>query len=73
MKLFLLKRIDDSGWDVNNGFVVREENENAARSRCSLERGDEGGGTWLSSEYSTCEEISPEGDPEILLTDFHAG
>ena len=35
--------------------------------------GDEGSETWLNPEFSTCTELVPDGETEIILVDFNAG
>jgi hypothetical protein len=74
MKLWILKRLTDHPeWDVNNGFVIRAETAEAARVLASQQRGDEGAGTWLKSEWSSCHELTIDGPSEVVLTDFNAG
>ncbi len=74
MKLWILKRLTDRPeWDVNNGFVIRAETENAARGIASQQRGDEGPGTWIDTGLSTCEELTADGEIGVVLTDFNAG
>lgn len=73
MKLWKLARLGDVDYDVNDGFVIRAESELAAREMASRTRGEEGPGTWLAAKLSSCVEVTPEGDPEIILTDFNAG
>jgi len=38
MKLFLLKRLDDVGWDESAGFVIRAADEDAARALVATSR-----------------------------------
>ena len=57
MKLFLIKRIEAAGYDENNGFVIREVDENAARVRAAKFSGDEPHNTWTDVNLSKCTEI----------------
>lgn len=64
------------------GFVVRAETEEEARSMADADGGAEnysGIGTskeyeivgpWLDSRYSTCEELTTEGEAEVVMRDF---
>lgn len=76
MKLFKLYCVEDPGWDCNHGFVIRAEDEQAARSLAQTHMSDESWASkelWLDPKFSTCEEISLEGESEIILNDFNAG
>lgn len=77
MKLYLLKAKEgDELWepwyDKSFGHVVRAKNEKQARKIASVKRGDEGVDAWLNPEHSTCEILSPRGEEELIITDFHA-
>lgn len=76
---------DDNPWDPwydkAFGFVVRAENETKARALANSEGGDEtgkrniiiyrtGGDPWLDPKYSSCKELSQEGDEEIIMRDY---
>ena len=64
------------------GFVVRAEDESSARKFAHEDAGTENRGTflgldvaetdspWLDPDYSTCEELSPEGPEGIVMRDF---
>ena len=74
MKLWLLTRFSDKPvYDVCDGFVVRATDEKAAREFAAGHCGDEGADTWRLSEQSSCIELSPNGDPGIVIQDFNAG
>jgi len=60
-------------YDVATGLVVRAKNEQAAREMAAKECGDEGSAAWLDSSLSDCEILTPSGESEIILRDFHAG
>lgn len=78
-KLWLLKKrpdIDDGNnpWDVEYdvalGFVVRADSEAQARAYAHEKGGDETVDLikpWLSSEYTTCVELSCEGKSGVIL------
>ena len=65
MKLWLLEANWDAlkdgktvwSYDMNVGLVIRAETEGEARRIAAVEPGTEPEGTWLSSEYGTCEEL----------------
>ncbi len=64
------------------GFVARAETEDEARKFAHTQAGDEnremffGGNTtnipWLDAKYSTCADLTAEGDAGVVLKDFHA-
>lgn len=95
MKLFLLRPLDGlpedrskNPWrpwyDKAFGFVVRAEDESAARALAGGDAGDEAGrdynaGTsrerpnpWLDAALSSCVELTPEGAAEVVIRDFAA-
>ena len=79
MKLWLLSPIEnlqDSPWepwyDKVFGFVIRAETEMEARRIADENYGDEnfeGSKPWLHSEFSTCIELTPDGESELILRD----
>jgi len=72
--LWVLKRMSaNPEYDVNNGFVIRAPSEDDARIMASGKRADEGAETWTDPAKSTCERLWPDGDDEIVMTDFNAG
>ena len=78
MKLYLLRRKPDDpiGYDEACGFVVAARSPHTARKLAARKHGDEGEGTWLRTEYSTCEEIAARTKfiiPTVVLRDFNAG
>ena len=93
MKLFLLKPQQnlpegDNPWkpwyDKAFGFVVRADNEQAARQlvvdhataldywQDDFKVGREGKNVWLDKKYTSCTEIPANGKQEIIMRDFHA-
>ncbi len=77
MKLWLLRpqneRDDRWDWDCAYGFVVRAATEDHARRYAAGQAGDEGEDTWMSQAVTTCEELTQDGDPGVVLQDFNAG
>lgn len=86
MKLWILKPVNDNvtvnlnghdvklwTWDCSYGFVIRAQTEQIARSQAADEAGDEGSEAWLSPKFTSCEELSAEGEPGVVLKDFLAG
>lgn len=88
MKLWILRPIEDHpAWepwyDKAFGFVVRAESESEAR-RVAQEnggeecyRGKDGYGTgksecWTDPSAATCVELSADGHPGLVMTDFAA-
>jgi len=72
MKLYLLERIGDTGYDECIGHLIRAESEEIARTIANDNPGDEGP-IWHNKEKVSCEEITMEGSEGILITNFHAG
>ncbi len=70
MALYLLTRAD-FGYDEYDAKLIRAENEAKARDLANEETGDEGS-LWDRDEVK-CEEISPEGEPRVVLVSFNAG
>ena len=60
------------------GFVIRAETEAEARRLADMNAGEENElhgethSTWLDSVYSTCTELTSDGEPGIILQDFSA-
>lgn len=84
MKLYSLKAINEVPYDSFDSFVVRAESEEEARWYIqNSSNGDEkttriGNAYeaipfWTDSQYSTCEEISEEGDTAIICSSYKAG
>lgn len=63
--------------DCQFGVVVRAETEGAARDLAHAHSGDETGWNksgplvWHDPEVTTCEEISMDGAPGLVLRDFN--
>lgn len=92
MKLFLLQPADNlpkkNPWepwfDKAFGFVVRAEDEAAARTLAAAAAGDEAGrdysttppsdrpNPWLDPALSSCVELTPDGAAEVVIKDFAA-
>lgn len=70
----------DPWYDKAFGFVVRAETEKEARQFIGKEAGDEtrngspGGGerpdVWTNPKFSSCVELTAEGDKGIIIRDF---
>lgn len=72
MKLWLLTRTGDIGWDEYNGKVVRAETEFQARDIANQRTGDEGK-IWGHITLVKCEEIPIDGAAREILASFNAG
>jgi hypothetical protein len=72
MTLWILRPVTDwkPWYDKSFGFVVRAENESAARVIASENAGDEGAAAWLKSEETTCQELTADGPATMILRDF---
>lgn len=68
--IFRLKRKGAADWDEYQAFVVRARDEYEARLMASQH--DSHGG-WDHPGKTDCEVVSPEGESEIILSDFMAG
>lgn len=80
--------LNDDPWepwyDKCFGFIVRSDTEQGARQYAHAGAGDENRGKflskpisntkgpWLDPRYSTCEELTPDGDAGIVMQDFYA-
>ncbi len=72
MKLFILKRFENVGWDETNGMVIRAVDEKTARALANVDVVEEEL-IWDDPEKTTCSPLSCEGEEEIILTDYNAG
>jgi hypothetical protein len=80
MKLWHLKPIDPhSGpwkpwYDKAFGFVIRAEDEETARYAAESCGGDEirHGNVWQDNTLTSCVELLPEGEQEVVIGDYHA-
>lgn len=82
MKLWILRPIRNGEVDPWNpwydkafGFVVRAETEERARAIANKSGGDEIRdipGAWLDSQYSSCTELTADGEEEEIMQDFHS-
>ena len=85
MKLFILRPItelDNDPWDPwydkAFGFVIRANDEEEARKIADSNAGDENeryitiknNHPWLDEKYSTCNELTTDGESELIITDF---
>jgi hypothetical protein len=81
MKLWLLLPVQglekkDDPWqpwfDKAFGFVVRAENETAARRVAQANAGDEGLriSPWLEGAYATFVELTGDGEAGVVMRDF---
>lgn len=76
---------NDNPWkpwyDKTFGFVVRAETEEAARNLADMEAGEENQGEflgnkiadtknpWIDAKYSTCIELTADGEPKVIIED----
>lgn len=60
-------------YDKNFGYVVRAETEEQARQLAdqrAMEENSSGQHPWLQPMYSTCTELTADGDAEVIMIDF---
>jgi hypothetical protein len=75
-------------WDKVFGMVIRAATEETARALAQSRAGNEGAGVyrklgasederaenvWLTAEWTTCEELSREGEASVILVDSLEG
>lgn len=71
-------------YDKSHGFIIRAADEDQARAIAMQNAGDEKYGRrddmlgsdtttpWLDGKYSTCDELSVDGEAGMLMRDFAA-
>ena len=59
-------------YDKAFGFVLRAQNISQARRMASMNCGDEGEQAWLNARWSTCEELTSDGEPGFIMFDIHS-
>ena len=59
----------DQNYGCNQGIVVRAETENDAREIADMNQGRETMNPWLNPKFTTCEELTSEGEPDVILID----
>lgn len=78
MKLWVLRlnrelKLRESAYDRYYGFIVRAENEKVAREMATEEaKFNPTPNDWKSTDFS-CEELTAEGEAEIVSSDFNRG
>ena len=88
MKLWILRPVEnlpESGnpwvpwYDKAFGFVVRAETEDVARALAHAGAGDENyaekegaSQPWMNAKYSTCVELTADGESSVVMRDFAA-
>ena len=74
MKLFLITRTERApSYDVVRSMVIRAVDEDQARQEAVMKSMDEGEIMWLQPSMSYCEEINPDGEPQVLCVDAISG
>lgn len=74
MRLVLLERTQEIGWDENIALVVYAGSAEGARELAATAASDEGASTWRDEGRSTVRELPAESSHRrILLTSFNAG
>lgn len=75
MKLYILRPSKDSDlwrpwYDKAFAFVIRAGSEMEARDIAAENCGQEGRQAWLSYASSECDELTPDGDIEMIVRDY---
>lgn len=73
MKLYHIKRLDRVYYDEFDSFVVRAEDETAARKLAASKEDIDSKESWLDERLSDCTELTSEGDATIILGSYNAG
>jgi hypothetical protein len=73
MKLFMVKRTDEPGWDEYDGIVVRAESEARAIEMATGYDEHGIGYTGLAPHNIEVTEIPIGGDEAVILSSFNAG
>jgi len=73
MKLWILNRAEEAGYDEARGFVVRASSAVNARRLASAQAGDEEPATWTDPKRSTCRELKSDGISGVVMYDFRNG
>ena len=69
MKLWVLK-LKQPTWDTMKAIVVRAKTEESARKLASTVAYSEGKAAWSNSSKTSCEELSSEGESEIIVKSY---
>lgn len=72
MKLYLLRRHDEPGYDEYDSMVIRAESEERARKIANICCMYEGR-IWDNPELVDCVELKASGEEGIIITNFVAG
>ena len=70
--LYLLKRLDHTGYDEYDAMVIRADSKRMARKLANSVCGDEGH-IWTDETIVTCEVLKQTGQNGIVLGSFNAG
>jgi hypothetical protein len=74
MKVWLVKRMGDIGYDEYDAKVVLAWTEEGARRVAALRTGDEGASEWTDPQRSIVYEVRTDGErEEVVLDSFRAG
>lgn len=75
MNIYLIKRIDEIGYDENAGHVVLANSIKEARLLASRRTGDEGSKIWLDALRTKITKVGTTDykTQRIILSDFRAG
>lgn len=79
LKLWILHPLDDLPEDTNPwrpwydrtfGFVICALSEDDARALAGADAGAEGDDAWTNPTLSTCEELTADDEPGVVMRDF---
>ena len=73
MKLYILRRRDEIGWDEMQECLVRAEDTASARLLAAGCARDEGPAVWCNTRQVSCHPVSQEGPAKVLLKGMRNG
>ena len=75
-KIWNVRRIGQTNYDLAFGYIVRASDEKAAREIASASvsgHDEDDRAVWTDSAQSTCVEVSQDGAPMMIACSFHHG
>ena len=73
LRLWLVERTEDVGYDEYYAKLVRAPDRDSARRHAAQKVGDEGTGAWLDPKRSRVTRVREDGKPGVVLESFNAG
>ncbi len=73
MRLFHLKRINETEWDTYSEMMVRAANAHEARHLAQTDATADEDGDWLNPDITSCDVVFVNGNAGVLISDLKAG